>query len=216
MRKFAIPAMVITLVVIIDQWFKYYIKTNFILGEEVNVLGKWFRLYFIENEGMAFGLTFGGDSNEIGKYILTFLRIGLVFGGFWYLYRTIINKKHWGFIVCVSLIIAGAIGNIIDSIFYGVCFSDINQYDGGYFQGQVVDMLYFPMISGHFPDWFPIWSNEAFTFFSPIFNIADAAISIGVIIIVIFQKVYFEEEKPADDSELNQEEPPALSAEENI
>jgi signal peptidase II len=195
-------------VLLADQVLKIYIKTSFPLNTSKNVFGDWFKLYFVENPGMAYGLKFGGTG---GKIFLSIFRIIAVLFGTWYLNSIIKKKYNTWFIVCASLIYAGAIGNLIDSCFYGLIFDkgmifnpstgDYNNYSGiavmqqpGYeklFRGNVVDMLHFPLIEGHFPKWFPIWSGENFTFFSPIFNLADAAISTGVISIVVFNKWMF-------------------------
>lgn len=193
--------LIILLVVIADQALKFYIKTSYYMNENHNVLGNWFRLYFVENEGMAYGWKFGGGA---GKMILTLFRLGAVIFGVWYLSSIIKKKYHKGFIICASLIFAGALGNLIDSLFYGLIFEESAQGSyivakafpahgyAGFLHGKVVDMLYFPIISNvYFPTWFPIWGGEEFEFFRPIFNLADAAISSGVITILVFQKKFF-------------------------
>jgi signal peptidase II len=173
-------------------------------------LGKWFRLHFVENEGMAWGWKFGGG---IGKILLTLFRLVAVILGTFYL-RSIIQKKyHKGFIICAGLIYAGALGNLLDSMFYGLIFTNSDPFmqniaqlfpaTGGYasfLHGRVVDMLYFPLISNaHYPSWFPVWGGEDFEFFRPVFNLADASISAGVIAILIWQQKFFpqQKEKPA-------------------
>ena len=195
-------ALLIILILLADQAIKFYIKTTYYIGEEHNVLGSWFRLHFVENEGMAWGWQFGGD---FGKIILTLFRMVAVVFGTFYL-RTIIRKKyHRGFIICASLIYAGALGNLLDSMFYGLIFNESSPYlqnvaaafpkGGGYttfLHGKVVDMFYFPIITNaHFPSWFPFWGGEDFEFFRPVFNFADASISTGVIALLIWQKKYF-------------------------
>ena len=200
--------LLIVLILVADQTLKFYIKTHYLLGEEHNVIGTWFRLHFVENEGMAWGLKFGGG---IGNILLTLFRLVAVIFGTFYL-RSIIQKKyHIGFIVCAALIYSGAFGNLIDSMFYGLIFSGSNPVTiatllpagGGYasfFHGQVVDMLYFPIIHTHYPDWFPVksWRGEEFEFFSPVFNLADSSISIGVIALLIWQKKFFPEKKHSE------------------
>ena len=193
--------LIILLVVIADQALKFYIKTSYYMNENHNVLGNWFRLYFVENEGMAYGWKFGGGA---GKMILTLFRLGAVIFGVWYLGSIIKKQYHKGVIICASLIFAGALGNLIDSLFYGLIFEESAQGSyivakafpnhgyAGFLHGKVVDMLYFPIISNvYFPTWFPIWGGEEFEFFRPIFNLADAAISSGVITILVFQKKFF-------------------------
>jgi signal peptidase II len=167
------------------------------LGQEFRIFDHWFLIHFTENNGMAFGLEFGGS---FGKLFLSLFRIILLGGIGWYLYHLVKTKAHPGMITCFSLIFAGAIGNIIDSAFYGLIFSNgemglarLLPPEGGYgtfLHGRVVDMLYFPLIEGHFPNWFPIWGGEEFLFFRPIFNIADSSISIGVIALLIFQSKF--------------------------
>ena len=200
--------LIILLIVLADQALKIYIKTTFHMNEHHNILGSWFRLHFVENEGMAYGWKFGG---EIGKMVLTLFRLGAVIFGVWYL-RSIIQKKyHKGFIICASLIFAGALGNLIDSMFYGLIFEESipgsalpakmfpEQGYAGFLHGKVVDMLYFPIIrDAHFPSWVPFWGGEEFEFFRPIFNLADASISAGVIAILIFQKKFFVHQHPTE------------------
>ncbi len=201
MKKGWQVALFIFLILLADQLLKVYIKTHYYLGEEHNVLGRFFRLHFVENPGMAWGWKFGGDW---GKIILTLFRLVAVILGIFYM-RSIIQKKyHPGFIICAALIFAGAAGNLIDSMFYGMIFNNSDFFlrniavlfpkGGGYagfLHGQVVDMLYFPLIQSHFPSWFPFWGGEDFEFFSPVFNIADASISVGVIAILLWQKKFF-------------------------
>ncbi len=177
------------------------------LNESFPIFGSWFQIHFIENEGMAYGLKFGG---EFGKIALTMFRLIAVIVGFFYMKRLVREKYHNGLLVCGALILAGAAGNLIDSMFYGLIFSDSTDMSvaqflpegGGYgtfLHGNVVDMLYFPLFSGNFPEWMPFWGGEHFIFFRPIFNIADAAISVGVIAILIFQKRFLH--KPGDEKQ---------------
>jgi signal peptidase II len=194
-------ALIILLIVLADQALKIYIKTHFNINDHHNVIGDWFLLYFVENEGMAYGWSFGGAA---GKMILTLFRLGAVIFGVFYIKSILKKKYHSGFIICASLIFAGALGNLIDSMFYGLIFEEsiygsstaakIFPAHGyaGFMHGKVVDMLYFPIIrDAHFPDWVPFWGGEEFVFFRPIFNLADAAISSGVITILVFQKKFF-------------------------
>ncbi len=190
---------IIFLVLIVDQVSKIWIKTHLTLGEEIPVIGNWFILHFTENEGMAFGMRFGGSS---GKLILSIFRIIAVAGIGWYLFHLIKQGAKTGLIICISLIFAGALGNIIDSAFYGMLFNEsrfhevatIFPADGGYgsfLHGKVVDMLYFPLIKGIYPSWIPVWGGSQFIFFRPVFNIADSAITVGVISLILFQRKFF-------------------------
>jgi signal peptidase II len=178
-NKILLPAIVLFLVLLLDQWVKLYIKTHFMLGEEVNVFGQWFKLHFTENYGMAFGIEFGGKT---GKIFLTLFRIIFVFGIIWYVQSLAKKGVSMPYVISWTLIAAGALGNIIDSVFYGAYFG----YDS-WFHGRVVDMLYFPMIQTTIPNWFPFWAGEEFEFFRPVFNIADAAISVGFVLILLTQ-----------------------------
>lgn len=203
MKAYTKPFLAVILVLLADQVLKFWIKLNMSLGQEYRIIGDWFIIHFTENNGMAFGMEFGG---EAGKLILTLFRITAVCAIGYGVVHLVKHKYHRGLILNVALIFAGALGNIIDSTFYGLLFSESSYFqpakllppEGGYsslFHGKVVDMFYFPLIQGNFPQWFPIWSGEDFIFFRPVFNIADAAISVGVIAILVFQKRYFKEEK---------------------
>lgn len=192
--------LIVFLILLADQVSKLYIKTHFILGEEIKVFD-WFRIHFIENEGMAWGTEIPGD---YGKLILTLFRIVAVFGiGYW-LWDCVRKASSTYLIVAVSLILAGAFGNIIDSVFYGVIFNDSynapsvlfsEQPYGSWFHGKVVDMLYFPIWKGTLPEWLPFFGGKYFTFFNAIFNIADMAISTGVGILIVFNKKAFGTDK---------------------
>lgn len=168
------------------------------LGQEYQFLGGNFILHFTENNGMAFGMELAGD---YGKLFLSVFRIAAVAGIGWYLFTLIKTKAPSLAVISISLVFAGAIGNIIDSAFYGLLFSEsygevatFLPREGGYagfLHGRVVDMLYFPIIEGHFPSWFPFWANEHFLFFRPVFNISDSAITVGVALILLFQRKFF-------------------------
>lgn len=189
---------------VFDQASKLYIKTHFMLGEEVRVFD-WFIIHFTENPGMAFGMEWGGAA---GKILLTAFRLLVAIAGTYYLRTLILAKAHKGLLFSVTLILAGAIGNLIDGIFYGVLFSDslgrVATFlpDGGgyagWLGGYVVDMLYFPLWTGVLPEWIPFQGGHYFVFFSPVFNIADSAITTGIFIILFFQKRFFPEEKKSD------------------
>ena len=203
-------AFIILLIVIADQALKLWIKTHYNLNVPHKIIGSGFQLYFVENPGMAYGWKFGGNW---GKMALTVFRMAAVIFGTWYLGKIVKEKHHKGFIICASLVYAGALGNLIDSSFYGLIFDKgmtfdptINEYVNynglatfskqgysSFLHGNVVDMLYFPVIHGQFPSWFPFWGGQDFEFFRPIFNLADASISTGVISILFFQKRFFKQ-----------------------
>lgn len=207
MHKRRNVAIFILLLVFIDQAIKIYIKTNFYYGEEHKVFGlSWFRLHFLENPGMAWGWKLG--DGDIGKIALTLFRLVAVIWGSFYINKIIRQQYHKGFLVCVSFIYAGALGNLIDSLFYGLIFEKSDPAlqniarafppGGGYaglLFGRVVDMWYFPIINTILPEWFPIWGGQSFEFFSPVFNTADIWVSVGVITLLIFQKKFFKHEK---------------------
>ena len=217
------PLILIFAVLLGDQGLKFWVKTNMYLGQEFSVLGNWFRFHFTENEGMAFGLTIGGS---YGKLILSSFRILALIGISYYLIHLIKNSIRPGLIAAIALILSGALGNIIDSTFYGVLFSGSQNHlaeflpvDAGYatlMHGRVVDMFYFPIFEGYFPEWFPVWGSEYFIFFRPVFNIADAAITVGVLMIIIFQGRYFAEEDVRAGSETEEYEKAAEQAAEQI
>jgi signal peptidase II len=208
LKKYKLPIITVFIVLLIDQSIKLYIKSNYPIGEVCRIFGDWSRITFTENPGMAFGLEFGGN---YGKLALSLFRIIAVFAGILYIKKIVNEKEHRVFVICVSLILAGALGNILDSAFYGLLFGESSEYqvaqfmplEGGYagfLQGHVVDMFYFPMYEGNFPNWLPIWGGEHFEFFNAIFNFADMTISFGVGIILVFQNILF---KPKTTEESN-------------
>jgi signal peptidase II len=192
----------IILILIADQILKLWVKTHMVLGQEIHIFGNWGLLHFIENNGMAFGMEMGGKT---GKIILSLFRIAAISGIAWFLNSLIKKRSYTGLILAVSAILAGAIGNIIDSAFYGIIFSESYSHpavifgpEGGYSSfllGRVVDMFYFPVINTTWPDWSPFRPGESLVFFRPVFNIADSAITCGVLAIVIFQKKMFRDLK---------------------
>ncbi len=213
MRKFEVlkyrhVVLIVVLILLVDQVLKFWIKTHMTIAEQFPVISNWFYIHFIENEGMAYGLTFGG---EFGKIALTLFRLIAVVLGFIYMKKLVKEQYHKGLLVCGALILAGAAGNLIDSMFYGLIFSDSSRYEiaqfmppgGGYgtfLHGNVVDMLYFPLFDGTLPKWVPIWGGEHFIFFRPVFNVADAAISVGVITILLFQRRFLTKKTEAVDA----------------
>ena len=194
---------IVVLILFFDQLLKVWVKTHMTIGESVPVLGSWFQLLFIENRGMAFGMFFGG---EVGKLILSLFRIVLVILLIIYIRRLIKKGASVGVLIGLSLIMVGALGNIIDCAFYGLLFNDSTSQqvavllpqEGGYasfLHGKVVDMLYFPFIQTQLPNWVPFWGGREFIFFRFIFNIADSAITTGILYILIFQRHFFAKKK---------------------
>lgn len=206
-RKYNVIAIcVIATVILLDQLLKIWVKTHLALGECVPLLGNWFNLHFVENEGMAFGISLG---QNFGKLMLSLLRIALVVLLCWYTHRLIKRERMDGLTLAVfSLVIAGALGNILDSLFYGLVFSESTPFaaatlfpeGGGYapfFYGRVVDMFYLKLFP--IPEWFPLWGGSYF--FPAIFNIADACITVGIFLMIIFNKRIFKQIEKSDEKE---------------
>lgn len=189
------------IIILIDQASKLFVHNNMYLHEEINVLGDWFRIHYLLNPGMAFGIRW---ENEFGKLALTVFRIGAMIGIGYYLWKMATKGAHSGFLWCMGLILGGAVGNVIDSTFYGVFLNNAPEnVPTPWFHGQVIDMLYFPMFDFFWPEWMPFVGGRYFEFFSPVFNIADSSIFLGVITILIMQKKFFKEK-------IEQEEAPTL------
>jgi signal peptidase II len=194
LRKILLTSFIL---LVFDQILKFWVKTHMFLGQEYQIFD-WFIIHFTENNGMAFGMEFGG---ELGKILLTVFRIIVVIVGIYYVKSIIKPQLSIGALIALGLIIGGAIGNIIDSIFYGVIFND--SYNsiatffpdmGGYsslLHGKVVDMFYFPLINSHYPNWLPFWGGNHFIFFRPVFNLADAGISVGIFMILLLYRKQF-------------------------
>ncbi len=196
--------LLITIILLIDQISKVYVKTHFALHDSVEVF-KWFKIYFIENDGMAWGTKISDFatfiSDRTSKVALTLFRVVAIFGIAYWLFDTTIKKGPTILILAIALIFAGAFGNILDSVFYGIIFNNSHGQlasffppDGGYdslLHGKVVDMLYFPLFKGYLPEWIPFIGSKYFTFFEPVFNIADMAISTGFIMLIVFNKKAF-------------------------
>ncbi len=214
-------ALIIFGVLIIDQALKIWIKTNMSLNEDsFDDWGwwttSWARIHFVENEGMAFGIELPGN---YGKLVLSLFRIAAVGFLLYYLKLLIKAKVSFGLVACFGLILAGAIGNILDSAFYGLLFSNSSFHSlevatlfpegggyAGFLYGKVVDMFYFPMFSGTFPEWFPVWGGETFLFFQPVFNVADASITVGVISLLLFHRDFFSGPEENEDDKNEKEE----------
>ena len=197
----ALISMFVVLLLVVDQVIKFSVKLNMTLGESIPVFGDWFQICFVENNGMAFGMQFGG---VVGKILLTLFRVVLIGFIIYYIKKVLLKKTDTptGVLVGVSLVLVGAIGNVIDCLFYGQIFSassymmvsELFPSGGGYaplMMGKVVDMFYFPIIDTTLPEWIPFWGGNEFVFFRPVFNFADSCISVAVIYMILFQRKFF-------------------------
>ena len=213
--KFGKYLLIALLVILIDHAVKLGIYYNFDLGEEINVFGDWFRLHYLLNRGMAFGMEF---NIPYGKLLLSLFRVVATFAIGWFMYDQFKKRVSHGFLVCMALILGGAIGNGIDSIFYGVLLPG-NMVPGAstpWFHGRVIDMLYFPLFDGYFPEWIPVYGGRYFNFFSAIFNIADSAIFIGAVSILLFQKRFFPDPKKNKKDQSDDVEAPTVATAEDL
>lgn len=193
-KKTTLVYIIVAVLVLIDQIIKIEVKTHMHIGDQI-VIFDWFRICFIENNGMAWGIEL------FSKYFLTILRIVAICALGWFISLKIRQKAGWPFLVCLALLMAGAIGNVVDSMFYGLCFSESTPWSvattvpfgegyAGFLTGKVVDMFYFPIIHTHWPSWFPFWGGEPFVFFSPVFNFADSCVTVSIFLIIIFFRKY--------------------------
>lgn len=209
MKKNSVVALcVVAAVLIIDQIIKIWIKTHMMLGDEFSVFGQWFYIHFVENNGMAFGMEMGGSA---GKVFLSVFRIVAVIVIAYYLVRLCRRGGKTSLVACIALVWAGAVGNIIDSVFYGVIFDSswgqvatLFPEAGGYstwLHGRVVDMFFFPLIESTWPQWVPWVGGESFVFFRPVFNFADASISVGVVLLLLFHRNDIQPDKNKETSE---------------
>lgn len=208
-QQYIILSAIAASLIIIDQIVKIYVKTHMYMGEDIPLIGEWCRLHFVENQGFAFGMSFGG---KIGKIGLSLFRLMAAGGILWFILHSIKKGTRTPFVICLSLILVGAVGNIIDSCFYGLIFNEsiynlaqLFPAEGGYapfLQGRVVDMFYFPIIDSTWPEWVPIKGGQPLVFFNAIFNVADAAITVGAIWLIIDQ--LFFSTKKSEETEAEQ------------
>jgi signal peptidase II len=191
-RRGWVAAIIVAAVLVIDQVIKIWVKTNMTLHEQIEILS-WFKIVFIENNGMAYGMEIGS------KLVLSLFRVTAIAVLGWYIAGQVRKRARWGYVICLSMVLAGAAGNIFDSMFYGLIFNASSEFYKSYFvpfgtgyapflMGKVVDMFYFPLIVTTWPEWVPIVGGEPYVFFSPIFNFADASISVGVVLLLLFYR----------------------------
>ena len=191
-RRGTLAALIVVGVLLIDQLIKIWVKTNMTLHEQIEILS-WFKIVFIENNGMAYGMEIGS------KLVLSLFRVVAISVLGYYIIGQVKRQARWGYLVCLSMVFAGAVGNLIDSMFYGLVFNASSEFYTSYFvpfgtgyasflMGKVVDMFYFPLIVTHYPSWVPVWGGQEFIFFSPVFNFADASISVGVALLLLFYR----------------------------